>query len=423
MAERADHAMATAPPRKLPRVNVAPAVLAAGAVAAISSVLFVAFAMIAPAGLPYDEPSHFGTLEHYAVNHAMPVMGEPGVSYEAQNGPVYYASTAPMFRAVDATASRSSAFHAARLWGLLAWIATLWFTFVCVRHLMDARSAAVAVALIGLNPAIIAVASSIQNDGLTIALCVAALVLAIRSIERGEVSTRQALAFGALAGVAILTKLHAVLVVGPAFVAMVVAAPRHRWRVLAVCAGSVALISGWWFVRNQRLYGDWTGRAGVRRTGVDFPPEDLTVRGVWTFARGVFGYLWTPAEYYRNIIDTPRWYEVVAILLTGFAIVGLVRVRPAFTRAGASMSAVAGVFCVVLAVLYFTASSLAGRLLYPLAPLYAAVLILGFRGWGSRASRAFLAATIAAQFTLALVVLRDLASIPDGGWSIALGDH
>ena len=38
---------------------------------------------IVPPGTPYDEPSHFGTVQYYATMHRMPVLGQPGVSYEA----------------------------------------------------------------------------------------------------------------------------------------------------------------------------------------------------------------------------------------------------------------------------------------------------------------------------------------------------
>ena len=48
------------------------------------------FALRVPLGLPYDEPAHWGTVLAYASGHGLPLLGDPGVPYEAQMGPVYY---------------------------------------------------------------------------------------------------------------------------------------------------------------------------------------------------------------------------------------------------------------------------------------------------------------------------------------------
>ncbi len=58
------------------------AVLALGAVAGVT------FALRVPAGLPYDEPSYWATTQYYALHHRMPVLGHPGVTYEAQHPPL-----------------------------------------------------------------------------------------------------------------------------------------------------------------------------------------------------------------------------------------------------------------------------------------------------------------------------------------------
>ena len=40
-------------------------------------------------GTPGDEPSHFDTIQFYARHARLPVLGQPGVSYEGQMGPLY----------------------------------------------------------------------------------------------------------------------------------------------------------------------------------------------------------------------------------------------------------------------------------------------------------------------------------------------
>ena len=58
--------------------------------AVTATALGVVFALRVPLGLPYDEPAHWENVLFYATEHRLPVLGEPGASYEAQMGPVYY---------------------------------------------------------------------------------------------------------------------------------------------------------------------------------------------------------------------------------------------------------------------------------------------------------------------------------------------
>jgi D-alanyl-D-alanine carboxypeptidase (penicillin-binding protein 5/6) len=389
-------------------------------VVGLSALLFVLFAALVPPGLPYDEPSHFGTVEQYAQRRALPVMGDPGVTYEAQNGPVYYASSAAVYEVADGVAGRDAGFYVVRLATLPVWLATLGFTYVLLRRLLTAPRAIAALAIVALNPAILAVVASVQNDALSMLLCLVALVFVAREFDRRELRVLHAAVFGLLAGLAALTKLHTLFVTAPAAVVLFVRARRDR--VKATIAGGAAflVVAGWWFAWNRNQYGDLTGRAGVRRTGVEFPAEELTAGGMWRFARGVFGYLWTPAEYFRNTVDTPVVFEALAVLLTSAAVLGLVmrprRPAPIVT----AYVAIAATFCLGLSVLYFTASTLAGRLLYPLAPLYAAALVTGFFAWGRRRGVALVGLMLATYITLAVVMLRDVAALADGPWHIAL---
>jgi hypothetical protein len=182
---------------------------------------------------------------------------------------------------------------------------------------------------------------------------------------------------------------------------------RGRARTLIIVGGSVAAITLWWFLRNYDLYADFTGRDGVTRTGVSFPASDFTLRNVGEWGRGVFAYLWTPAEYYRNLINTPRWYEAASAALFLVAAVGSVRAR-ALSRAGVSLAFVATVLLSSLALIYFTQSSVAGRLLYPLCSLYAFALTRGFRSFGERTGAMLVSLTLLAYTGYSLVVLADV---------------
>ena len=68
-----------------------PAVLGCGLRGCWAHCIGVWLAARVPPGLPYDEPAHWSTVLYYAREHRLPVLGDPGVAYEAQMGPVYYA--------------------------------------------------------------------------------------------------------------------------------------------------------------------------------------------------------------------------------------------------------------------------------------------------------------------------------------------
>ena len=78
------------------------------------------YAFVTPAGLPYDEPSHWATVQYYVDHGRMPVLGDEGVSYEAQMGPVAYVADAVIVRVADALGlGAETAFRLVRLFGVL----------------------------------------------------------------------------------------------------------------------------------------------------------------------------------------------------------------------------------------------------------------------------------------------------------------
>lgn len=76
------------------------------AAAVATTALGLWFALRVPLGLPYDEPAHWGTVLAYASGHRLPVLGDPGVPYEAQMGPVYYTLAAVLLGVTGARTSR-----------------------------------------------------------------------------------------------------------------------------------------------------------------------------------------------------------------------------------------------------------------------------------------------------------------------------
>jgi 4-amino-4-deoxy-L-arabinose transferase-like glycosyltransferase len=178
-------------------------------------------------------------------------------------------------------------------------------TYVVVRELFPERPALVlgATALMAFNPMFIFVNASVNNDALaTFVGCLNLLVflrLARDSLRDPLPLWRYGLV-GLTMGLFLLTKLSALTGLILLLVLLAWVSYRRRsWRPLVVglpiIIGIAALVSGWWFARNWRLYGDLTGlNAFIEIQGTrggfpslrDWTEEFVTFR--WTYW-GLFG--------------------------------------------------------------------------------------------------------------------------------------
>ena len=91
--------------------------LIVAAVSALSVTLAVAYALMVQPGSAYDEPAHFSNVLFYGQHAALPVLGQPGVSYEGQQPPLYYLLAALALRAANGAGAHVG-FYAVRLAGL-----------------------------------------------------------------------------------------------------------------------------------------------------------------------------------------------------------------------------------------------------------------------------------------------------------------
>ena len=294
-------------------------------VAGLAFVLGAIYVWVVKPGLPYDEPSHWSTVLYYADHQQLPVLGHPGVTYEAQMGPVAYVVDAFVVRLAQAAGlSASAAFHLVRLVGageLCA--AVILVGRLMTRLLGRSWSVAAAVALLALNPMLLTMSSSVQNDTLALMLGLLALELALSRLT-DRPTFRSALVVGAVAGAAVLTKLTAWAVVVTIASWLIWRHRRGALQPLAAFIVAVVAASGWWFIRNIVLYGDPTAATGVHRSGVSFGPYHVHgLSGVTHVLEQLVTYLWLPTEYVRNFISAPAGLKgallvaTVAVLIAG----------------------------------------------------------------------------------------------------------
>lgn len=355
--------------------------------AALTVALGAAYVWVVQPGLPYDEPSHWSTVLYFANHARLPVLGHPGVSYEAQQGPLAYTIDALLVTlARDLGASLDATFRLVRLLGVLELAAAVPLVAAIVRRLTaDARASTAAVAVFALNPMLLTMAASVQNDALALLLGILALQLAL-TVLADEPLPLRAGAIGVIAGLGVLAK----LTVLPA----VIAIPawllwRHRRRAVPAASAfvvAVLAVSGWWFIRNVSLYGDPTGAAGVHRLGLSFPRYVVHgLASVGHLAEEAVTYLWLPTEYLRNTIHAPAPLKALLLVAT-VAVIALALINRSRLGRGASLL----VGCGVLAVVYWLGTSLTvqfvpPRLAYMAWPLWIALLAVSSRWLRKRA--------------------------------------
>ncbi len=189
------------------------------------------------------------------------------------------------------------AVHIARIFSVLLGTWAVYLTWALVRELFPERPklALTAAAIHAFTPMYLFISASVNNDNLIVPLCSLALLMMVRRIKNQESrienpvsGIRQYLFLGIIIGLGLLTKASAIglLPLAAATIAWEtwrnwkLAMENGEWRMangksrithhvlrftfyalrdLCLILIPALAISGWWFYRNFRLYGDWLG--------------------------------------------------------------------------------------------------------------------------------------------------------------------
>lgn len=298
------------------------------------------------------------------------------------------------------------AIHVSRLVTVVIGAGTVTLSYLIARELFPDRPAVTlgATALTAFNPMFIFVNASVNNDALTTFFGCLSLVMLLRLTRDG---LRERLPpwryglVGATMGLFLLTKLSALtaFILLPVLLAWV-SYRRRSWRPLllgmSIVIAVTTLMTGWWFARNWRLYGDPTGLSAFieiqgRRAGFpslrDWMEEFVTFR--WTYW-GLFGgvNVMAPLWVYRffdalsllGLIGLARWLVQSGALRRLWTAIR----RPESTT-GTSLWWIPVVWIGILfvSVLRWTwiFYSFQGRFLFPSIGGISTLLILGLHQW------------------------------------------
>jgi len=185
------------------------------------------------------------------------------------------------------------AIHIARVVSVLLGTWAVYLTWALVRELYPERPelALLAAAIHAFTPMFLFVSASVNNDNLIVPLCSLALLIMVRLVKSARLKVESYLALGAVIGLGLLTKASAIALLPfagatiaweawqnlkwqienqkskienhapllPTPYSLLPKITLHALRDLALVLLPALAISGWWFIRNYQLYGDWLG--------------------------------------------------------------------------------------------------------------------------------------------------------------------
>ena len=307
--------------------------------------VFVALALFYSIIIPLfegpDEDDHFRYAKFIADQRALPVqLFEPGGGIAGHQGwqpPLYYSLVALVVAPIDQSDyeqrlwrnnavtfvgdpsccgrniyyhtdsenfpySRTTlAVHLARLLSIAFSLLTVAAAFWIARIIFASSqltignwqlSMAVA-AIVAFNPSFLFASALVSNDAMLAAFSSLVLLMWVKLLTGKTAPTlKSSVILGALIGLGILTKTTALGLIPFSILVLAIVAWRTRAVRFAIISNAtmlaiIALISGWWFIHNQMLYGDplayrlMTTSAIFPRAGPLTPPELFQISLPW----------------------------------------------------------------------------------------------------------------------------------------------
>jgi hypothetical protein len=395
--------------------------------------LSFAYSVVNPLHEATDELRHYRFIQHIVQRRSLPVQGAMSCSAQGHHPPLYYAAAAlatgwietgrdicyepptnPFWAhrywdiGVDNKnqyihgedesfpwSGEALAAHLARIVNILIGAGVVFITYLVGRSIWPDRPylALGGAAIVAFNPMFLYMAGAINNDIIAALAGVAVTLAAVRLMRDEEgLNWRWGFIFGALYGLALLSKFNlAAIIVTIEMVITWVAWRKKQWRqwfvVNALMVFVTLLLAGWWFARNQILYGEPTGIErltelwGVRDPRESFELAFIELPYVWTSLWGRFGYGQIPLP---SVIY--NFMGVLGILsLIGLIIPVLKRDKEELAAYGPYLLIllvnVGLFFAVIFNYLLVSPAGPMGRFFFPALPSLALLMIYGLNRW------------------------------------------
>lgn len=435
-------------------------------VLAVQIALGLLYASVTPIFEASDELWHYAVVREIAANRRLPVQ-DPAIdapwAQEGSQPPLYYTIAAVLTGRIDASdaaamtvrnplakvgiplasdnknlvahppgqsplqGGTAGAVFLIRVFSILLGTATAYVTFRLTATLYPRRPAIglLAAAIVAFNPMVLFINASVNNDTLLMPLSAVALWLMARDVQsqRAGLRGRQTLLLGIVLGLASLAKVSGALLLPVAALAVTFAAWRERsWRTWllrgSILVVTVAVIAGWWYLRNLGLYGELAGIvrmaeiAGARPPGFGLADLRGEWRSFWYSFWGLFGAF--------NVL-APRWFYLLTGGLTlaagaGLALrlVRLARARrlPANWQSHTLLMLFIALTAIGVARWTLLTPASQGRLMFGAVAAIALYLALGWLAWFPPRWQRWACSGVAAALAGAAVVLALTAIAP-----------
>lgn len=395
-------------------------------------VLGLAYSVVNPLHEATDELRHYRFVRYLVENKTLPVQGQEACRSQSHHPPLFYVvgavATSWVYTGRDVCHNPESnpfwayryadvgvdnknqylhgldeafpwqgealAVHIVRGMNVLIGAGVVWLTWLSGRVIWPNKRwlALGGTAFVAFNPMFLYMSGAINNDVIA-ALSGAAVLYGCVWVWRdasgfGRVpaglQTKHGLILGLLFGCALMSKFNMAAVIALIELTLLwIAWHNKQWRAWVRAniwlVVMTTLVAGWWFVRNQILYGEPTGFQIVTELwGVRDPRESLPIAlselpHAWTTLWGRFGFGQIPLP--EAVYVGLQW--VVGLGLVG-AVVGFVR-RPKEPFALLLLAAnVALAFVVLFNYMLVSPAGAMGRFFFPGLP---ALALLTFYGW------------------------------------------
>ena len=384
--------------------------------------LAVGYSMANPLYEPTDELRHVRYVRHIVTYRDLPVQRAGAPRAQSHHPPLYYALGALASSWVDVEQEvyyqpTENPFWAYRYWEvgrdnktqyvhgpdegfpftgialavyvirgvtILIGAATVWLTYRLGQELFPRQPvfALGGAALVAFNPQFLYLSGTVSNDVPATLFGAAVLLMCIQLIQEGP-SLRTDVALGILFGLSLLTKFHLLGLLVPIAVAYLVSAwPTRDWHAVlrggVIVLGLVAVLSGWWFVRNWLLYGDPTGMNQLNQLWAG-----RSARGNWWVVGQKLPYLWSSlwGRFGYGQVPLPRviYRGLLAFCLVALAGHVLRQRRCVAAQAGllVLMSTCVTFVAIVIYYILIQPAGAMGRFLFPALPGFGVLLIGG----------------------------------------------
>jgi hypothetical protein len=271
-----------------------------------------------------------------------------------------------------------------RLYSLTLGAGTIWFIYKAAALLSSSPAVGLLAALFAASiPSFIHISASINNDNLVTLFHAAGVCVGLRIWKRRIISRNDIIVVCLILSGVALTKINGLTLL-PILLGWLLfgaASGRLRWRsvlrLFGVSLLSILLLAGWWYIRNQQLYGDplaLTATLSIwSRGGAPQLISLFEAKGVWDSFWFTLGHL---------NIRGPEW--LYSLYLPLVAVLGFIGIAVAFFRQKSwriFLIFMIGIGLIAVVALLVASSRInvsQGRILFPGLIAYVPLLVIGW---------------------------------------------